>query len=157
MARKPRDYKAEEARRKELAKQRGFANRYQQRRAIETGKARALNPKRVRSPKTVAAQNRFLGDLFKKKEQKDFGGVPLPSLAQQSRDWSALHSKSARSKYRPQNAAKLGMTVDEYTLAYYLAYVARHDQTPRERKFALRRWMVDINGFVSEPVYDTGY
>lgn len=63
MARKPRDYKAEERRRNELARQRSggrFATRAAQRGAIERGEIPALAPERIRSPKTRAAQAKFL-------------------------------------------------------------------------------------------------
>ena len=60
MARKPRDYKAEEARRNFLAQQRGFTTRAQQRGKIERGEIAAIQPKRVRSPKVKAAQAKFI-------------------------------------------------------------------------------------------------
>lgn len=56
MARKPRDYKAEERRRNELARQRGYTSRAAQRHKIETGRIAPLMPNRIRSPFTIAAQ-----------------------------------------------------------------------------------------------------
>lgn len=66
MARRVRDYKAEERRRNELARSRGFDSRAQQRGKIERGEMRALDPRRVSSSKTKANQQRFLEDLYGK-------------------------------------------------------------------------------------------
>lgn len=55
-----RDYRAEEQRRNELAKQRGFTSRAQQRHRIERGKFPALAPERLRKPETIKAQKSLL-------------------------------------------------------------------------------------------------
>ena len=107
MARKPRDYKAEERRRNELARQRGFKTRAAQRGAIERGEISALQPKRVRSKKTLAAQARRAQGLL---SGSAVPKGPIPSFdelrrmveadrAQQCRDWSAIHAASTVATY----------------------------------------------------------
>lgn len=103
MARKPRDYKAEERRRNELARARGFKTRASQRGAIERGEIRALQPARVRSPRVKKAQAKFLSGPAAPRG-------PIPSYAeleralsadleQQCWDWAARHAVSTVAQY----------------------------------------------------------
>src|SRR6478609_5965605 len=103
MARKPRDYKAEERRRNELARQRGFTNRYQQRRKIETGAVPALAPKRVRSERTKQAQAQRIRPPRNGAKIDDsrwvINGTQI-SRVQRAEDWSAMHGGTDIAKYR---------------------------------------------------------
>lgn len=161
MARKPRDYKAEERRRNELARQRGFTSRAQQRRAIETGKIPALQPKRVRSPKTVEAQKRRVRPPKARGPiQTDFNGYTIP-VEQQAKDWSTLHARSEIAQYRPEEAAKLGVGKKAYTNAYMRAFVVSDGGYSAVRYAGgspeLYYWFVTLNQYMSASEYETRY
>lgn len=156
MARAPRDWKAVERRRNERAQAAGFPNRAAQRRAIEGGKIAPLAPQLVRSPKTIAAQSKRLTApkreprRSKKSEFERLRDEYLASdLAGQCADWSAIVAATEWAKYRPDQAADHGLTVEEYTAAYYSAFVAGPQRYHLRRykkggSEALRRWFVDI-------------
>lgn len=155
MARAPRDWKAVERRRNERAQAAGFPNRATQRRAIESGKIAPLAPQLVRSPKTIAAQSKRLTapkreSRAKKTEFERLRDEYLSSdLAGQCADWSAIVAATEWAKYRPDQASEYGLTVEEYTAAYYAAFVAGRQRYHLNRHKrggspALRHWFVDI-------------
>jgi hypothetical protein len=175
MARKKRDYRAEEKRRNELARLRGFASRAQQRRAIETGKIRALKPERVIKPSVLAAQRRFIESLRRPfteaDRQYELGAIipHLPSVRQQCEDWSAAHAGTAIAQYdndddadddpKTRWIAKHGRKA--YDDAYYEAWVYGPQSYRRVRRnggsYALYRWLVEITETMTDAEYDLKY
>ena len=163
-AKRVRDHKAEQARRNELARQRGYTSRAQQRRAIETGKAKPLAPKAVRSPKTIAAQKRRIaaatqGQEHKAKESDVLFNTSRPD-AERAQDWSDLFARSNMAKYDPDNRPK-GVSREAYTKAYMAAFVEGPDRYKLVRHSggsdALRAWFVDMNGWFQADEYETRY
>lgn len=158
MTAKRRDYKAEYRRRNELAKARGFAGYAQQRRAIESGKARAIAPWRIRTKRTAEAQNAFLAEL---KEQGTYDSyLRAVPIEQQCRDWSSGTAKTPALKYTPQFARRYGLTKAEYTQAYYDAFVNGPESYRNVRRGgspALRYWLVDVIKLYTAAEYDKRY
>lgn len=135
MARRKRDYRAEEARRNELARQRGFATRAQQRGKIERGEIRAIQPKRVRAAKTVRAQKAWtarakslvssFGDMGPDFEVTDYlKGIDFKFLEPGERciEWSNLHAANNIVKFDPDNRPE-GVSLERYTDVYFRAFV----------------------------------
>jgi hypothetical protein len=114
-----RNYHAEEQRRNELARARGFTSRAQQRRRIERGDIQALAPKRVKSPKTIAAQR-----SWSERAQALIKGLDLtkPSDFDRCADWSAAHAQTKQARFNPKHLPK-GITLDDYVTAYMRAFV----------------------------------
>lgn len=143
MARRKRDYKAEERRRNELARQRGYKSRAAQRYAIETGRAPALQPSRVRKPTRTVKTPRL-----------DSGALD------RAYDWSALHGGTQIARYDYRNA-RPGVTKGQYLKGYLDAFVegpqryraVRHSGGSR----ALERYFVDITGYYTADEYETRY
>lgn len=158
MARKVRNYRAEQLRRNELARARGFTNRYQQRHAIETGKFKALQPKRVTRPQTLKAQAEYLA---KPKRQQTPTGWAYPSKEDQAQDWSTMNARTNMGQYHPGNAKRLGVTKTFYRQTYLDAFVTGDDRYKLVRHHggspALRYWFVDLNGFFSADEYESRY
>ena len=163
-----RDYHAEEVRRNALAKSRGFTSRAQQRHAIEVGKIRALQPKRVRSPKTRKAQERLLatrryGPTPKAGEvPESFGGITI-SPEDRARDWSTMFARSEIAQYRPERAKELGVSKAKYRDAYLKAFVAGDTRYERVRHSknggsdALYYWFVTLNEYMEADEYESRY
>lgn len=165
MAAKKRDYKAEERRRNELAKQRGFTSRAQQRGAIKRGEAKvtrtgntyriarttAKTPtkttKTTKRGRTYRDKVQYMGYTFSKREACE--------------DFSMISAKNENAKYRPEEAAKLGLTPSAYTHAYYMAfidessgyYANRYDDGGSD---AMRYWFVDLDHMEADD-YDDKY
>ena len=186
MALRIRDNHAENVRRNELAKARGFHNRYDQRHKIETGVIRALWPQQVTATKTVKAQNEWqarattliTGGAAKPTE---FGGYPLPSLEDQAQSFSDRWARASAGRYapdgvnaadakmyrdhkwpRPLSAKDLGVTRDEYTAAYARAFMPpgpqRYDATRRTGgSYALFYWFVILNHYMEADEYESRY
>lgn len=163
MAKRVRDYKAEEARRNALAKARGFETRAKQRRAIETGKTAAIRPTSLRSPKTIAAQKFRLGFETKGIERKEtilptFGNRFSPS--QRAEDWSDIYARSSAAQYTPDERPS-GMSKEEYTDAYLAAFVRGEERYVTVRRSggseALRHWFVDVVGYMTADEYESRY
>ena len=148
MARK-RDYKAEERRRNELARQRGFTSRAQQRRAIQAGRREALRPDLLRNPVTVAAQA-----ARQQMDPQYFQVWARMGREERALDWSTLHARSDMADFRPDDAGAPGSAARrDYVDAYMAAFVndgpdgyraSRHNK--RGASEAVRHWMVDIQG-----------
>lgn len=158
-----RDYSAEQRRRNELARARGFTSRSQQRRAIERGKAPALSPERLRKPSTIEAQKFLLGESTQGIERKDshfavFGS--RRSDRERCEDWSDIYARSDMAVYDPDNRPD-GVSKREYTQAYMAAFVTGDERYVAVRHHggseALRHWFVDINGFFQADEYESRY
>lgn len=162
MARKARDYKAEERRRNELARLRGHTNRYQQRKKIETGAIAALAPKRVRSTRTKTAQKARVRPPRGAAKITDYEiqGTKI-SRVQRASDWSAAHASEDIAKYRPERAKSLGVGEAAYTNAYLRAFVEGDTRYQRVRRSGgsvdLYYWFVTLNGYYMAEEYDEKY
>lgn len=154
MARKQRDYKAEERRRNELARQRGFSSRGQQRRRVSSGNVRNLSPE---------AAKFVIGVNTKGIEPK---GFELPKFAVRESDatraqnWSDIFARSEVAQYQPDNRPA-GMSKREYTDAYMAAFVDGPDRYVDVRRTggsdALKHWFVDIQGYMQADEYESRY
>lgn len=163
MARRARDYKAEEARRNALAKERGFTSRGQQRRRIETGKAPAIQPYRLRKPQTIEAQKFRLGSATKGVESK---GSNLPVFGsrrgdrERAEDWSDIYARSVAAQYLPDERPQ-GMSKAAYTDAYMAAFVTGSERYVEVRRSggsdALRHWFVDVIEYMTADEYESRY
>lgn len=164
MAKRQRDYAAEQRRRNELARQRGFTSRAQQRRKIEKGEIPALVPlSRLRSKRTIEAQKFLLGAETRGIERK---GSTLPvfgtrrSDAERAQDWSDIYARSQVAQYDPDNRPK-GMTKAAYTRAYLAAFVTGDERYVKVRHAggsdALRHWFVDVMEYMQADEYETRY
>lgn len=162
MARK-RDYKAEEARRNALARERGYTSRASLRRAIETGKASPIAPERVRSPRTIAAQERRLAATTAGRDAESAFLRATGSISPRDRaeDWSGIFARSKSAEYAPENAKDLGVTRAEYTRAYLDAFVMGDTRYTAVRHKggspALFYWFVTLNGYMSADEYESRY
>lgn len=165
MARRQRDYKAEQQRRNELARARGFSSRGQQRRKIERGIIPPIAPQRVRSPKTISAQRQR--ESRERQATSWWGKAGFTSERQyrtardRSEDWSALHAGTRIAQYEYEDNAVPGVTKAEYTKAYFQAFVSGPERYAAVRKAggsaALRRYFVDITGHYSPDEYEARY
>ena len=158
-----RDHKAEYARRNALAKTRGYGNRYEQRRKIETGVIAPIRPKQVKSRTTKAAQRlRIAVEKQAAKEKKDFRGLaPRRTRAERAEEWSLLMAKTPDAEYNPDDAKELGVTRTAYTNAYLAAFVLgpEHYHLVRHNggSDALKTWFVDITHTYTSGEYDARY
>ena len=177
MAKRVRDNHAEYLQRNVLAKLRGHGTRAKERTLIENGTIAAVQPNRVRAPKTVAAQakrliapkttppngGQALLDWTDSERFKSFG-VPEISLEDQALDWSRLFAGDVTGTYNPQNAKALGVTEKEYTIAYINAFVkgdntrysaVRHNDAGGSKY--LYYWFVTLNHYYASEVYEGRY
>lgn len=95
MPRKPRDHKAEWARRKQLAAQRGTTV-YRQRKALETGKRAPLRPNAIRSERTRNAVKNFLRSVTGTRRHTP---VQVPS-SKERRETEAWLTKAGFTPYK---------------------------------------------------------
>ena len=163
-----RDHAAEQRRRNELARERGYTGRGQQRGKIERGEIGALRPKQVRAPKTKRAQR--LRDAIRKaaeQEKKDYRGrAPVRTPRQRAEDWSSVMAKTPDAQYNPSNAVgsprrRAGLTLAAYTNAYLAAFVLGPEQYKVVRhnggSDALRYWFVEVMETFEAAEYDERY
>jgi len=158
-----RDYAAEERRRNQLARERGFTSRGAQRHAIERGQFAAIRPNRLRKPQSIEAQKFLLGDRTKGIERKD---TVLPQFgsrfsdAQRAEDWSDIYARSAAAQYTPDERPE-GMSKREYTDAYLAAFVRGDERYVNTRHSggseALRHWFVDVAQYMTADEYESRY
>jgi hypothetical protein len=160
MARKPRNHKLEQQRRNELARQRGFTSRGQQRRAIERGKVPALAPTRLRSERTIKAQT----ERQIREQQSGLGGTitrDFRTKRDRCIDWSALHAGTTIASYDYEANAVDGVTRQQYTDAYFAAFVSGPGRYAAVRRSGgspeLRRYFVTITEHYSPDVYEVRY
>lgn len=166
-----RDYKAEERRRNELAKARGFKSRAQQRHRIETGRAPAIAPKLIRSERTRKAQAAYRAkpkppspplSLY----EREVARVEAQSSrADKCRDYSAAHAHRTIAKFDYDANIKdqgiRGVTRKQYEDAYYAAFVDSPGRYGAVRKSGgseeLRHYFVDITHYYSPDEYEARY
>lgn len=165
MAAKKRDWRAEQVKRNKAAQALGYKNRYQLRKAVERGDIAPLNPRRVKSARTRAAQvervkrlsRGYEGDLYGSMVRKIMFGM---TSEEQCLTWSSLYARHESAKYKPEQRPK-SMSRKEYTAAYYDAWVNGDDRYQAVRRKGgsekLRRWLVDIEGYLTASEYETRY
>lgn len=186
MARKPRDYKAEERARNARAVASGFKNRAEMRRAMERGAIPAARPHRLTSPETKRTQ-RALRDSIDRGN-----GLPDPaafakwiggkSQTERCRDWSDARARTSivsydtkspfkdvdgkADPYAGQNAAKREFIATHgrqaYTDAYLSAFVEGPERyaTAKTRtggSHALYYWLVVVVQYMSAKDYEEKY
>lgn len=158
---KQRDYKKESARRKELANERGFSSYWKMRRAIETGKAPAINSARISNAKTYKAQ-KDAGYPLEVKASGLFDRVRNSvSRERQCQTWSDLFAQVDEVKFQPDQAKDLGMSKAGYIQRYYRTFVDGRNSYGKVRYKGgsenLREWLVDIQGYIEAKEYDAKY
>lgn len=149
--RQPRDYKAEYAKRNALAKSRGFKSYGQQRRAIEKGTVRAIAPGRVRSKRTLDAQQAF-------SFREIIPGFDLQETRIESAQrWSDRNARSNLIKFDAKRARK----DKEYLDRYMVALVLSPERTEHYRRLtpspALKSFLVDFMHIIQANEYETRY
>lgn len=148
MARKSRDYKAEYARRKARAQASGKTRDYKAEYARRNERAKAKGF-------TSASQEKRV-----KRASKTGRYHPAMAVAARNPEFYGFVPKTVATIYAPENAAKLGISVEEYTRAYYEAFLSGPQKYALNRKHgspAMKRWFVDITGYMSEKDYDAKY
>lgn len=165
-----RDYKAEYAKRNALAQSRGFKNYADYRKQYETGKAPAVQPKRIRKESTRKAQKNFL-QRTKEVLQRGWENFSYDQIIENIRayetdesravDWSAAWAQSSVAKYAPEEAQGLGLTKAGYTRAYVAAFIdgdhpGNTMRNPADSD-ALRYWLVNIQKYFEADEYESRY
>lgn len=161
MARRARDYRAEEARRNALARERGFTTRAAQRGAIRRGEAAPVQPSRIRTKESADAYEKYL-------ERRDTGWTPERIAAfhttvdeVRAADFSEHKANSPWATYTPDTTPEEhGVSREEYTAAYLAAWVVGDEKygkdTRKHGSEALRHYLVDIMDMEPEE-YDRRY
>jgi hypothetical protein len=146
VAKRRRDYRAEEARRNARARELGFSSRAQMRRALREG----LPVARGKGGRIEArAQGPALPEWAK-------GGYSSKeSFSRERREaarWSAEHSRRQTSEYTPKLTAY-------QTHKYHQAYVNPATKASRAENdlFSLQEYLVDTMGYYSEAEFDDRY
>lgn len=162
-----RDYKAEYARRQQLARERGYGSYGRQRGKIQRGEIRALAPNRIRSERTRQAQREFLERAREVAEgEKGFDQLveeftSVLTDEQRAAQWSAGFARSEIAQYKPEEAESLGISRDEYTQAYLDAFVEGPSRYADVRydggSDALEFWFVELHEYFEVDEYDKRY
>lgn len=153
MARK-RDYRAEYARRVALAKQRGFKNYYDQRRKIEKGETRAIQPSRLRRRSVIEVQTKAF-DIFGTQwaDSIDIRETRI-DMAQKWSDWYSRHWST---KFDAERARQDPKYLDVYMQAFVLVVT----DGPKSHHFGWdeyqREWFVDYMKYYEAEEYDDHY
>ncbi|HEY6018786.1 MAG TPA: hypothetical protein VIY48_02520 [Candidatus Paceibacterota bacterium] len=148
MARKPRDYKAEYARRNRLAEERGFRNYAQQRSLIEKGIAPAINPFRLRKRSTIEAQE--IGPGFLGKTIHEY-------RVENAERWSEVYRRSDMTKFDEERAMRDPAYLDTYTQAFMVTEAGIESHYRRlEPSQALHDYLVG-EGHMTEEEYQNRY
>ena len=131
----PRDYRQEEQRRNELARERGFTSRAQLRNRVSKGFAAG------RVTKAPAYERAgFTSQLEYRKARKV------------AKAWSDHHSRQERSEYKPSE-----LRDPTRFRAYYDAYPSNQGVRNRAlRKQKLRHYLVDVMGYMTGEEFDRG-
>jgi hypothetical protein len=129
MARKPRNYKAEYARKKARSQAKGYRNPGEEYRARKALGITAPGFRRVSTPGRKALPSRVIETLT---------GTKLSALRKESQEWSDKHSHVKASRYRSSFSAK---RVEDY----HKAYVQRPDPNLSRRKRAIAKRIAIYN------------
>ena len=147
-AKRTRDYRAEEARRNQLAKSRGFTSRAQQRRALRTGAwVPVRKSDKPRAPIVYTASPTPPPTLTRKP-----GSSNLARLRRESQEWSSKHSRVDASKYDPRFPP-------ERVRKYHAAFVDDATRAYRIENglYSLRDYLVDELGYYTDAEFDDRY
>lgn len=144
VARRPRDYHAEEQRRNELAKARGLRNRYELRKKKDRGEIPKVSRVK-RTPADIARAAGFPTYSRYRKARRD------------AAQWSDRHSLKDVSRY--------SSTMDAKTFrAYYDAFVNKEPGTSfqtlgkgQRTTESIRHYFVDVIGYFTAEEYDERY
>lgn len=168
---KKRDYKAEYARRQQLARERGHESYGKQRGKIERGEIASLAPKRLRSKRTRRNQVKWYARSLDIATEETRGAAPefmelygkhVATLTREerARDWSNNFAQTELAQYMPVHAKELGLTKREYTDLYLAAFVVgdqRYANARYDGSDALAVWFVDLNEYFTQEEYDGKY
>lgn len=143
-----RDYAAEYARRQELARKRGFRSYAAQRRAIETGVAPAISPSRIRTKRTMDAQQNYMLKNF------DVLGYRL----EMAKGFSRMKVYDERLKFDEKRAKHdphyLNLYIESVVTAPYSATMGTRRLVPSDK---LRHLLVDVLGITTIDEYEARY
>jgi hypothetical protein len=146
VARKPRDYAAENRRRNQLAKDKGFSSYSQMRRGLEKGRLKRSGPSRV-----VATFTENLAQDNKRLPVWQRSGASSPEeymkMKAETKAYLKKHSGPGRSK-----SSKEDMKQPEIMGSYYRAYVKKQKDAG-----SLKHYLVDVTGHVSEAEWKKKY
>ena len=148
MPAKKRDYRAEYARRKALAQERGFSGYAAQRKAIERGKYPAIAPHRVRTKRTSDAQAKL--GLF---------GRNIKAMRiEAAQVWSDRNARANTMKFDAERAR----TDEDYLSTYLGATVMMTGRTEMDESTLipsddLRHLLVDVLEVFDLDEYDQKY
>lgn len=132
-----RDYRAEYQRRKQRARELGYRNPYQVRKAIKLGEL--LSPRQSRSGQYEPTRRKS-------------------ARRAESATWSRRHSQSARSAFNPEAAEAKGIPYDDYVEAYHNAFLAPRGEGSHDAYMEdLRFYLVDMMEYVDESEWDESY
>lgn len=151
MPKKQRNYKAEYARRVALAQDRGFRNYADQRRKIETGRAQAIAPARIRTKRTLDAQQSWQALPWERKvNQKEI-------RIQMAQEWSRVYSRTKVIRFD----AQLARRDDEYLQSYMRTFVLGDHEDQNINHFSdsfdLKHYLVDVMEYMTEDEYERRY
>lgn len=149
--RKARNYKAEYQRRQQLARDRGFRTYGQQRHAIETGRARAIAPARVRTKRTLDAQQKYGIPAWMQKVN------PLQARIDIAQAWSDKYSRSTETEFSELQARK----DPDYLRLYLAAFVYSPKLAPWYKRLTpsedLRKFFVEYMHIYESDEYESRY
>lgn len=158
-----RDYKAEYQRRNELAKARGYKSYGQQRYRIETGDAPAINPRRLRSQRTIDNQVRKQRILSNAGPFNDelpwpdwFGEKDLKATRIEfAQDWSDFYSRHWSTEFDAERAEDDEHYLETYMNTFvHLSYLESHHLKRSESHY---EWFVNIMHYMEADTYDRRY
>ncbi len=180
-----RDHHAENVRRNELARLRGTGrNRYEERKKIESGLIQAIRPAQVRALKTVKAQKEWRARAAQLMgvDERLIGGYKIPSVTERCQDWSDQFARASAAVYAPhgvdsgyakmcrdhnwpvpRSIQDMGITEEQYTRAYFRAFVDGNDRYDVQRhngsggSYAMWYWFVVLNEYLLETDYEARY
>lgn len=151
MPRKARNYAAEYAKRNALAKARGYRSYGDQRRKIETGRAPAINPGRIRTKRTADAQQEYRNLPWEKRVD------PTQIKIEMAQEWSRVYARTGAIRFDSAEARRNPHYLSTYLQAFVLG---THDDPNLNRltgSDALYEYLVNETGYMSADEYETRY
>ena len=85
---------------------------------------------------------------------------PVMRKLAENPELAGFYPRTYMTMYSPEKAQAAGIPLDEYTKAYYFAFLAGPERYALARKHgsaALKHWFVDIAGVYTEAEYDEKY